>query len=97
MTQVILKGADFWYLGSSMMRPDKGSYAYISSHISTKDKDLLRMWDLSVFLKNIYNFSGVKVDIDIYVSHIWGGEVVKKAFRAKHNLTFFYTEVRLSF
>ncbi len=93
----LTEGADFWYLGSGMMRPDKGSYGYISSHISTKDKDLLRMWDLSVFLKNIYNLSGIKVDIDIYVSHIWGGEVVKKAFQAKHNLTFFYTEVRLSF
>ena len=92
MTQVILKGADFWYLGSSMMRPDKGSYAYISSHISTKDKDLLRMWDLSVFLKNIYNLSGMH----LCKPHM-GRRGCERGFLGKTQPHLFYTEVRLSF
>ncbi|MBX6422167.1 alginate export family protein [Thermosulfurimonas sp. F29] len=88
---------DIWYLGSGMMRPDALSYAPVMNHIAKKDDDLLTMWDLSVFIKNLYQYNGVKVGLDLYLSHIWGGDVVEDAFQADDDLTFFYAELRFTF
>ncbi|WP_168719047.1 alginate export family protein [Thermosulfurimonas marina] len=88
---------DYWYLGSGMMRPDVFSYKPVGAHIAKNDDDLLTMWDLSVFIKNLYQYNGVKVGLDLYLSHIWGGDVVEDAFPKDDDLTFFYAEFRFTF
>ncbi len=93
----LTESKDFWYLGSGIMRPDKDSYAPISAHINREDKDLLSMWDISVFIKDVYHINKFKIGLDFYISHIWGGDVIKDAFKAHNELTFFYAEVRMTF
>ena len=88
---------DFWYLGSGMTRPDKPSYATVSAHLPYGDDELLTMWDFSIFIKDLYNYKGLKVGLDLYVSHIWGGDVVEDAFKAQDDMTFFYAELRFTF
>ncbi len=85
---------DAWYLGSGMMRPDVLSYAALASG---NDDDLLTMWDVSVFIKDIYQYNGVKVGLDLYLSHIWGDDVVENNYQDDDDLTFFYAELRFTF
>lgn len=85
---------DFWYLSSGMMRPDDLSYLYKSSY---NKKDLLKMWDLSIFIKDIYKYKGLKIDFDFYFSHIWGDDVIRKNYPKDKNLTLIYGEFRISF
>ncbi len=87
---------DYWYLGSGMMRPDVLSYATKGAHLG-KDDDLLTMWDISVFIKDIYEYNGVKVGLDLYLSHIWGDDVVEDNYPEDEDLTFFYAELRFTF
>ena len=85
---------DFWYLSSGMMRPDNLSYLYKSSY---NKKDLLKMWDLSIFIKDIYKYKSLKVDFDFYFSHIWGDDVIRKNYPKDNNLNLIYGEFRISF
>ena len=93
----LTRGRDYWYLGSGMMRPDVFSYATLGAHIPYRDRHLLTMWDLSLFFKNIYTSHGLRTDMDIYLSHIWGRDVVRDTFKSGDELTFFYVELRFTF
>ena len=88
---------DFWYLGSGMMRPDKPSFSAISAHIIDGDRDLLTMWDISLFFNNLYHIKRMKIGLNFYFSHIWGGDVVEDTFRSDDEMTFFYSEIRFTF
>jgi len=88
---------DYWYLGSGLMRPDVLSYAAVGAHLGKNHDDLLTLWDLSIFLKDLYRYNGLKVGLDLYVSHIWGGDVVEDRYPEDDDLTFFYAELRFVF
>lgn len=85
---------DSWYLGSGITQPDQFGYA---SKTSGGDDDLGTMWDLSLFLKDLYNYNGAKLGLNLYYSHVWGGDVVSANFPEDDSMDFFYAEAVITF
>ncbi len=85
---------DGWYLGSGVCRPDVFGY---SSKPSGGDDDLATMWDISATIKNIFNYAGFKVNLVLYYSHVWGGDVIENNFKKDEDMDFFYTELQIKF
>ncbi len=85
---------DAWYLGSGITRPDSFGY---SSKPSGNADELGTMWDLSLFLKDLYRFHGLKGGLNLYYSHVWGGDVVADSFPQDDSMDFFYAEAIITF
>ncbi len=88
---------DAWYQGSGVTRADIFGFKPITGHIGKGDDDLGTMWDFSVFIKDLYKYNGVSFGLDLYYSHVWGGDVVEDTFSADDDLDFFYAEFRITF
>ncbi len=85
---------DSWYLGSGITKPDLFGYP---AKASGGDDDLGTMWDLSLFFKDLYNYNGAKLGLNLYYSHVWGGDVVKYNFPDDDSMDFFYAEAVITF
>ncbi len=85
---------DSWYMGSGITRPDLFGYVQKSSG---GDDDLATMWDLSVFIKDLYRYGPLSVGLNLYYGHVWGGDVVENNYPQDDDLDFFYAEVVFSF
>ena len=85
---------DSWYLGSGITQPDK--FGYLAKASGGHD-DLATMWDLSLFFKNLYNYNGLKFGLNLYYSHVWGGDVIKNNYPNDEDMDFFYAEAVISF
>ncbi len=88
---------DAWYQGSGMTRPDIFGYKPLRPVGGFDDDDLGTMWDLSLFIKDIYKAYGVSMGLDLYYSHVWGDDVVEQIFTKDDDLDFFYAEFRITF
>ncbi len=85
---------DKWYLGSGVCRPDVFGY---SAKPSGDNDDFATMWDVSVNIKNIFNYKDLKVNLVLYYSHVWGDDVVEYNFKDDDDMDFFYTELQIKF
>ncbi len=89
---------DAWYQGSGVTRADIFGFKPLKPASGKfDDDDLGTMWDLSIFIKDIYKFYGVSMGLDLYYSHVWGDDVVEEIFTEEDDLDFFYAEVRFTF
>ncbi len=89
---------DAWYQGSGMTRADIFGFKGLKPASGEfDDDDLGTMWDLSLFIKDIYKFNGVTMGLDLYYSHVWGDDVVEEIFTEEDDLDFFYAELRFTF
>ena len=84
---------DAWYLGSGITRPDK--FGYVGKP-SGGDDNLATMWDLSLFIKDLYNYNGLKLGLNLYYSHVWGDDVIENNFKDE-DMDFFYAEMVITF
>ncbi len=85
---------DYWYLGSGITRPDQFGYA---AKPSGGDDDLGTMWDISLFIKDLYQYQGFKLGLNLYYSHVWGGDVIENNFTSDEDMDFFYMEAVITF
>ena len=85
---------DYWYLGSGITRPDQFGYVKKSSG---NDDDLATMWDLSIFIKDLASYNGVKLGLNLYYSHVWGNDVIEYNFTKDDDMDFFYVEAVITF
>ncbi len=88
---------DAWYQGSGMTRGDIFGFKPLRPAGGFDNDDLGTMWDLSLFIKNICNYNGVSMGLDLYYSHVWGDDVVEEIFTKDDDLDFFYAEFRFTF
>jgi len=88
---------DAWYQGSGMTRGDIFGFKPLRPAGGFDNDDLGTMWDLSLFIKNICNYNGVSMGLDLYYSHVWGDDVVEEIFTEDDDLDFFYAEFRFTF
>ncbi len=88
---------DAWYQGSGMTTADSFGYGAKTAHIGKGHDDLGTMWDLSFFFNNLYNYQGASLGLNLYYSHVFGGDVIEDNFKDDEDMDFFYVEAIIKF
>ena len=93
----LTKDNDAWYQGSGMTRADQFGYGAKTAHIGRGHDSLGTMWDISFFIKDIYNYMGASLGMNLYYSHVFGDDVIEDNFPEDEDMNFFYVEGIIKF